>query len=293
MKCGTAKPFTSRARLFFKPLQTRANELNAEVGQLLQIHLLLHRYVLIRHNRQPSPLPPPKPDLSGRNPSRQHVLLAAWRASQDERTKTQAAILNLWQQCNAGNMEAMQAWLTQYLPRLSWPHETPVDFSLPDAATLLLDVEVAALDEMPTYVAVAQRGRLALDFHQSSETSRRKEYLAYIHNVAFRLVGEAMAALPTVQTIIISLHTAVLDPASFHSGPGFIASARIDRATWHRIDFTALDRMDMVDLFAVFELRRTITRGHILQPWNHLAIKLKKSHETPLFRLAPHENRHR
>jgi hypothetical protein len=195
------------------------------------------------------------------------ILLAAWRASRDENARAQAEAEKFWHHCAAGDPAAVYRWFDKKLPALPWPHETTVDYNLSsDQSILMFDLEVATLEDMPDRMVAAQRGRLMLDVSQHSEAARRQFYLIYVYSTAFRLIGEAMAALPLVQTIVISLHTAMCDTASRHYGPGYIYSARISRHDWQNLDFATLGTLDLQETFAHLGNPRVKIRNHVLHP---------------------------
>jgi hypothetical protein len=152
--------------------------------------------------------------------------------------------------------EVMHELLEAALHAVPWPRETNVSFEIGAAgAALAVDVDLPELEHMPTQAAeVAARG-LKLNLHERSEAQVRKAYAAHVHGVIFRVVGEAFAALPTLQQVTGSGFTQRADPATGAVRDDYVLSVRMTREAWSRIDFANLAAVDPAAALARFELR--------------------------------------
>jgi hypothetical protein len=123
--------------------------------------------------------------------SRWEADLHEWQKARDEHEQRERAAADRFALAQAGDADAMAHELDELLRGIEWPRETSVSFQFSDDATgLLLDVDLPELEEMPEEeVTVAGRG-LKLNVKHRSEPQRRREYLAHVHGVVFRIVGE-------------------------------------------------------------------------------------------------------
>jgi hypothetical protein len=84
--------------------------------------------------------------------------------------------------------------------------------------------------------------------------------LNHIHGIGFRIIGEALAALPNAQQVVLSAFSQRPNPATGHVGDEYLYSVRVDRDSWSRIAFDGLQNLDVVEALAQFELRRNMTK---------------------------------
>jgi hypothetical protein len=163
--------------------------------------------------------------------------------------------------------EAMHDLLADALHAIAWPHETVVNFEIEENGKFLqMDVGLPGVESMPTRTArVAARG-LKLNFHELSPTQVRMTYVAHIHCVVFRVVGEAFSTLPTLDAVECSGFSQRLDPSTGHSRMEYVLSVRVGRDQWKQIDFANLDRVDPVASLERFDLRRDCSASGILTP---------------------------
>lgn len=112
---------------------------------------------------------------------------------------------------------------------------------------------------MPTHqAAIAARG-FKLNLHERSETQVRKAYAAHVHGVVFRVVGEAFATLPTLQSVLCSGFSQRVDAATGKASDNYLLSVRVAREAWSRIDFGNLAQVDPATALAQFDLRSDCT----------------------------------
>jgi hypothetical protein len=190
-----------------------------------------------------------------------------WEAARDAHLVEQERQRRRWQEGRLTSSDVMHELLEEALHAIDWPRETLVNFEIEgEGALLQLDVDLPDVEDIPRRSAeVAARG-LKLNFRERSETQVRKLYLSFIHGVLFRVIGEAFATLPTVQTVECSGFSQRADPATGHARNEYLLSVRLTRAQWEEIDFTYLEQVDPVTSLERFELRRDSTASGTLQP---------------------------
>jgi len=78
----------------------------------------------------------------------------------------------------------------------------------------------------------------------------------------FRVVGEAFAALPTLQSVLCSGFSQRVDTATGKTSDDYLLSVRVAREVWLLIDFGNLAQVDPAAALARFELRSDCTAPH-------------------------------
>jgi hypothetical protein len=178
----------------------------------------------------------------------------------------QAKQHQLFRQAQSGDPDAMCELLDHQLRTISWPRETLLSFEIPHEHQVCVDTDLPEIEDLPSEQAsVAARG-LRINIKDRSETQRRKEYVIHIHAVAFRIVGEVFASLPTVSDVFISGFSQRPDKSTGRVRDEYFLSAKIARSSWERIDFSNLGSLDLPEVFAEFPLRRKMTKTGILSP---------------------------
>lgn len=156
--------------------------------------------------------------------------------------------------------ESMEMWLEQRLRALDWPRETDVSFEInPSTNTVLMDVDLPEIEDMPGGVfRVPMRG-WKVSRKPLSDKQRRLNYARHIHGVAFRLIGEVFASLPTAETVILSGYSQRPQKATGQIEDEYLISAKVLRESWSEIAFDNLSSVDPVEALTRFELRRKMT----------------------------------
>jgi hypothetical protein len=198
-----------------------------------------------------------------RRMDRQHkIQLEAWNHRRSEHQQAQARLRWLHDVGRHGDPEAMQEYIEQTFSAIAWPRETAVSAEIEPAGTVVwLDVDLPELEHMPTHSAtVATRG-LKVNIKEKPDKQRRSDYLSHVHAVAFRLIGEAFAALPTATTVVLSGYTQRPDPATGQSLDVYVVSVRAARCKWREIQFNDLARVDPVEALGRLDCRREIKKN--------------------------------
>jgi hypothetical protein len=152
--------------------------------------------------------------------------------------------------------EVMHDLLEEALNAIAWPRETLVRFEIDSTlARLHAEIDLPEIEDLPTqHAEIAARG-LKLNLHDRTALHIREAYVTYAHGAVFRVVGEALASLPTLLHVTCSGFSQRVDPATGHVRDDFLLSARVPRGAWGQIDFTNLAQVDPVAALGQFELR--------------------------------------
>jgi hypothetical protein len=114
---------------------------------------------------------------------------------------------------------------------------------------------------MPTSQAtVATRG-MKINIKPRPETQRRKEYMNHVHAIAFRLIGEIFASLPTVQHVVISGFSQRSNRATGQVSDEYLFSVRVQRSEWINLNFNNLQTLDLPTCLGSFDIRRNMTKN--------------------------------
>lgn len=150
--------------------------------------------------------------------------------------------------------------LTKHIRDLIWPRDTNVSFDIEDS-TILLDVDLPEIEDMPSVQAVVNKKEMRLVFKDRAQSQRRQEYLTHIHAVAFRLLGEVFATLPTITAVSLSAYSQRPDPRTGQIRDDYLLSVRVTREQWEQINFANLPAIDVVTSFDLFTVRRKISKS--------------------------------
>ncbi len=188
--------------------------------------------------------------------------LEAWRRRDLEHQASQAQLRWLFEVGRHQDPGAMHQYLERALSAIAWPRETTVSAAIePEGPVVWLDVDLPELEHMPTQSAtVATRG-LKVSIKAKSEKQRRSDYLTHVHAVAFRLIGEAFAALPRADAVVFSGYTQRPDPGTGEVVDVYVLSVRVTRDGWREIRFNGLAQVNPVDALGRFDCRREIKKN--------------------------------
>ncbi|MCX6096746.1 MAG: DUF4236 domain-containing protein [Candidatus Bipolaricaulota bacterium] len=192
--------------------------------------------------------------------------LTRWNARRAAHEEQEANRRRKFDEAKQGNVAVMESFLGEHLAGVEWPRETLVSYSVEDSgACVVLDVDLPEIEDMPRQQArVASRGFGVL-VKEKSDAQVRKEYMTHIHAVAFRLVGETFAALPTVRAVVCSGYSQRPDPASGKVRDEYLYSVRVAREAWSSISFDNLKAIDPVVCLEQLGIRRKMSKTGILE----------------------------
>jgi len=161
----------------------------------------------------------------------------------------------------------MERWLEENLQDIAWPRETLVSLDISERGQhVRLDVDLPEIEDMPSKIAAVPARGLRLSIKELPTVQVRKRYMAHVHGVGFRIIGETFAALPCARRVTLSGFSQRNDPATGQVRDDYLYSVSVERSDWERIDFELLAMVDVVESLAQFELRRLMTKTGIFKP---------------------------
>lgn len=197
--------------------------------------------------------------------------LTEWSREKGEHEKREVLRKELIETTRFKAPGGMQDFFSEVLSDIEWPRETHVSFEVSTSGKeVFLDVDLPEIEDMPTeYAVVASRG-IRINRKQRAETQCRKDYMHHVHAILFRLIGEAFAALPTVEEVIASGFSQRTDKQTGHVIDEYLLSAKVQRDQWKKINFSNIKSLVLTDSFEQFDLRRKMTKTGVfsaIQPF--------------------------
>ncbi|MHB9704968.1 DUF4236 domain-containing protein [Alcaligenes aquatilis] len=270
-------------------IQRKCDEINSECEAVASIHLdtpapdIAPKYVPDMFH-VPEPIAPVLPrakwweklfprrveQLNLRNQQRvmEHQgLLAAWKSEQSQHAYEQEQRRKLLEQDIYHDTAAMEQWLEATLQDIAWPRETLISLEISEqGARVCLDVDLPEIEDMPSKIAAVPARGLKLSVKDLPMVQARKRYMAHVHGVGFRIIGETFAALPVVQRITLSGFSQRHDPATGQLRDDYLYSVNVSREAWAGINFEMLPMIDVVEALAQFDLRRNMSKTGVFKP---------------------------
>ncbi|WP_009205153.1 DUF4236 domain-containing protein [Sulfuricella denitrificans] len=192
--------------------------------------------------------------------------LQAWnqkKAAHEAANETEKSFLD---RLNAGDVETVEQYFGAVLQDIAWPKETLVTFEIPKQGVLVVDVDLPEIEDIPNKTAsVPQRG-YKLSVKEMGPTQVQKLYMRHVHAIGFRIAGEAFAASPNIEQVVLSTYSQRPDKATGQIGDEYLYSVKITRDEWHSINFENLEQLDVVEALTRFELRRDMTKTGVFKP---------------------------
>jgi hypothetical protein len=268
-------------------IQTKCDEVNDRVQSLGRLHEdtsppYAHQFETPRFS-EPKPVPP-IPKVPGffcklfkscvaKVEDANRLAAERFQAGLDEWTQKKAAFeqqveadRDFINRVNAGDLAAVEQYFEAVLQDITWPQETLVAFDVRQDKTIAIDVDLPEIEAMPNKTAsVPQRG-YKLSIKEMGPTQIQKLYMRHVHGIGFRLAGEAFAASPVIEQVVLSAYSQRPNKATGQIGDEYLYSVRISRQDWKEINFANLEQLDVVEAFSRFELRRDMTKTGIFKP---------------------------
>ena len=165
------------------------------------------------------------------------------------------------------DVSAMESFLEECLQEVIWPRETAVSIDVRDGGkVVLLDVDLPEVEDMPTKLAAVPARGLKLSIKDLAQTKVQRLYAEHIHGIVFRLAGEALAALPASDRVIVSGYSQRRDKATAQLRDDYLLSVRIERPKWLENDFAHLGSLDVVEALGRHDLRREMSKTGLFKP---------------------------
>ena len=173
-------------------------------------------------------------------------------------------------------VDAMDGHLEATLSAINWPRETQVSVEITaDGKAVDLDVDLPEIEQLPRKTASVPARGYKLSVKEMGATQLQKLYMSHVHGIGFRIIGEAFAALPTVQEVSLSAYSQRPNKATGQIEDQYLYSVRVDREKWKDIDFKNLGAIDIVQALERFEFRRQMTKTGVfkaIEPFSRSAV---------------------
>ncbi len=199
------------------------------------------------------------------NASRQRVhdrQLEQWEAARTKFAAEEERRRRFLEEEILHDVGAMSAMLEDLLQAFDWPRETSVDFEVQDGgAKVMIDVDLPEIEDMPRRAASLPARGYKVTMKDLSDGQVQKHYMAHVHGLGFRIIGEVFAALQATQLVVLSAYSQRPDKATGAVCDEFLYSVRVARSAWQGIDFANLASIDVVQALARFDLRRDMNKS--------------------------------
>lgn len=192
--------------------------------------------------------------------------LQAWnqkKVAHDTANETEKSFLD---RLNLGDVEAIEQYFEAVLQDIAWPKETLVTFEIPKQGILAIDVDLPEIEDIPNKTASAPQRGYKLSVKEIGPTQVQKLYMQHVHAIGFRIAGEAFAASPKIEQVILSAYSQRPDKATGQIRDEYLYSVKITRDEWHSINFENLEQLDVVEALTRFKLRRDMTKTGVFKP---------------------------
>lgn len=293
---GTPLPTSTLTQLrksypgFFRDaMAAHVESYRAHIARITDIHLdtpapdrgpILPR----RHFTTPPPVRPALPEpgafdrllpwrarrLAAKNraKSREHTeAMQAWELARQAHQKAdeerrQASIEAL----ASADSGALEDLLAAHLERVDWPRATSVSLEVePTTRMVRLDIDLPEIEEMPAETRTAPKRQWRILVKPLSATEHRRQYARHVHGVVFRIIGEAFACLPTIDSVRAAGYSQRIDPATGHIVDDYLISLNATRERWTKINFQGLGQVDPVEALEAHNLVRSLKRNGMLE----------------------------
>ena len=190
-----------------------------------------------------------------------------WEIDKNEREEDQKRKKFVIEEGRFKDLEAMADYLEYVLSTIDWPRETLISLDVQNGGKkIMLDVDLPEIEDLPRKHASVAENRLKLNIKNRSDTQTRKDYMAHIHGIGIRVIGETFTHLPTAEQIVLSAFSQRLNPATGVISDEYLYSVRVDRFQWSQLNFANLNRLDVTECLASFELKRKMTKTGVFKP---------------------------
>lgn len=152
---------------------------------------------------------------------------AKWIARRFAWDSSQKTLQEHSQRAAQGDREAMREHLLACLRDILWPLPTVVSFQFDEITAVRMDVQLPLLPTLPDREAAIDYGN-RVNVRRMAEVNHTKLHNRHALGLVLRMMGEAFAALPTVQQVTVSARQQPPGPRP----PRYVITARTPRNSW-------------------------------------------------------------
>jgi hypothetical protein len=191
----------------------------------------------------------------------------AWRNIKAQHEQSESDRRTLIQERLYKEPEAMQTVLEQRLQAIDWPRETAISSEISeDTKTAVIEVDLPEIEDVPRKTATYGGRGWRVSMKELSATKVAQLYMRHVHGIAFRIIGETFAGLPTVDSIVLSGYSQRPNKATGQIQDDYLYSVRVSRKDWETLNFSNLHAIDVTQALSMFELRRDLSKSGVFTP---------------------------
>lgn len=191
----------------------------------------------------------------------------SWQLAVQAHEQAEAERAALYRRAEKGDWRAMESVFEDRLDDIDWPLEGDIAIEAKDATSEFdIELELPAIETLPAEDVAAYKRGIGLSVKPFSTRKRNQLFARYAHAMAFRLIGEAFAVNPSIETVALSAFTSEINPATGHEENRYFLDVRVGRSAWEGLNFSNLASVDPVDALARFNMARSMTKTGILKP---------------------------
>lgn len=185
-----------------------------------------------------------------------------WREHKAKHEKTESELRLLLQERLYKEPEAMQMVLEKRLQTIEWPRETVISSDISgDGKSAVIEVDLPEIEDIPRKTASYGGRGWKVTMKELSDTKAGQLYMRHVHGIAFRVLGEAFASLPTVSEIVLSGYSQRPNKTTGEISDEYLYSVRVTREAWSKINFENLSAIEVTESLGQFELRRDMSKN--------------------------------
>jgi len=268
-----------------------AEQRNEERNAILDIHIdsphMKQRPVRPRPFKPLEPEAPVKPSLSlftrllrpfktRRLRSEQEDQLNAfqreyseWKSMKEEHHRREFQRCELFRSHMSSDSGTVEDYYAGALSELVWPRETLIDFKVSrDCNTLEIDIDMPEVEDLPQCVYRAHGTQLRILTKRLTQKQIRLDYSLHVHGIVFRVMSEAFACLPRIDTVVCSGYSQRRNRKTSAIEDQYLLSVHATRNDWRGIDFRKVRGGELVpyDFLTALKHRRKISATGIFSP---------------------------
>jgi hypothetical protein len=265
-------------------LSKNCDEINNKIETLGGIHTktpspsLKPTYVPIPFTSEP-PVPPPPKKLgvwghlftwvrkrieaeNARAETEYQERMNTWRDYKAKHEKSESERRILLQERLYKEPEAMQKVLEQHLQAIEWPRETMISSDISeDGKVAVIEVDLPEIEDIPRKTATYGGRGWKVTMKELSDTKLTQLYMRHVHGIAFRILGETFASLPTIMEIVLSGYSQRPNKITGTVSDEYLYSVKVTREAWSKLNFGNLGAIDVTESLNQFELRRNMSKS--------------------------------
>lgn len=265
-------------------LKENCEEINEKIAQLDAIHASTSApwqkpiYTPIPFTSEPPDLPRPK-DLgilghflpwvkrrietdNATTDAEYDERLTVWRNLKASHENSESERRTLLEERLYREPEVMQLVLQQRLAIVPWPRETDIAIEITEGGkSAIVDVDLPEIEDVPRKTVTYGGRGWKVSIKELSDFKVTQLYMRHVHGIAFRVIGETFAALPTVKHVVLSGYSQRSNKVTGKITDEYIYSVKVSREQWSKLNFENLSAVDVTESLSQFELRREMSKS--------------------------------